>query len=240
MPAKARRRTIAVIIGLILVVIVAGVVLVNPRLTRYVESDQFRAELEKETAKGLHFPAGTYAPIRRTGLLTAASDSFQAENGRKALSAMNARRITAQFNPLGVFLRRWQLDDVHIAGGEVGIQTYEPTPEPSPSKPWYHVFLPARVYLRKVWSDPADVTWRFRNEKGGFFGTRLLITPHGRDFDYRATGGTLKGALIPDLPLGHTHLLITKTLLTLYALELEAAPRSDGFIKAEGTAGTRE
>src|SRR3954467_570812 len=240
MGAKARRRTSAVIIGLICVAVVAGVVLVNPRLSRYVESDEFRVELEKQTAKGLHFPAGNYAPIRRTGFLSAASDGFQAKDGRKALTALEARGITARFNPLGVFLRRWQLDDVHIAGGEVGIQVYDPKPEPSPSKPWYHVFLPDRVYLRKVWSEPADVTWRFRNEKGGFFGTRLLITPHGRDFDYQATGGMMKGALIPDLPLRHTRLLITKTRLTLYELDLAAGRDGDGFIRAEGTAGTRE
>jgi hypothetical protein len=129
---------------------------------------------------------------------------------------------------------------VHIDGGEVAIQTYEPKPEPSPSKPWYHVFLPARVHLERVWSEPADVTWRLRNEKGGFFGTRLLITPHGRDFEYRATGGTMKGPLIPDLPLRHTHLLITKTLLTLYTLDLLPAAEGDGFIHGEGTAGTRE
>jgi hypothetical protein len=233
-------RRIAIVLGAIVVVAGVALALVNPRLTRYVESEAFRAELEKQTAKGLHFPAGAYSSIRRTGFLSAASDSFRAENGRKALTRMDAHGITARFNPLGVFLRRWQLDEIHIDGGEVGIHVYDPKPEPSPSKPWYHVFLPDRVYLRKVWSEPADVTWRFRNEKGGFFGTRLLITPHGRDFEYQATGGTLKGALIPDLPLRHTHLLITKTLLTLYALELEPAPKSDGFIKAEGTAGTRE
>lgn len=237
---RRRWRRAAIVIGGIVIVAGAGLALVNPRLTRYVESDAFRAELEKQTAKGLHFPAGTYAPIRRTGFLSAASDGFRTQNGRKALTTMDAHGITARFNPLGVFLRRWQLDAVHIDGGEVGIQTYEPKPEPSPSKPWYHVFLPDRVYLRRVWSEPADVTWRLRNEKGGFFGTRLLITPHGRDFEYRATGGTMKGPLIPDLPLRHTHLLITKTLLTLYTLDLAPGSQSDGFIKAEGTAGTRE
>jgi hypothetical protein len=242
MRAKVRRRILAVIVGLIAIAI--GLVVVgffaNPRLTRYVESEAFRLELEKQTAKGLHFPAGTYSPIRRIGFLSAASDNFRAGNGRKALTTLDARGITARFNPFGVLLRRWQLDEVHIDGGEVGIQTYEPKPEPSPSKPWYHVFLPDRVYLCKVWSDPADVTWRFRNEKGGFFGTRLLITPHGRDFDYRATGGAMKGALIPDLPLRRTHLLITRTLLTLYELDVAPGPDSDGFIHAEGTAGTRE
>jgi len=227
-------------IGIALLVGALALALLNPRLTRYVESDAFRAELEKQTAKGLHFPNGKYAPIRRTGFLTASSDGFRAQNGRKAMTSMDAHRITATFDPLGVFLRRWQLDEVHIQSGEVGIQTYEPKPEPSPSKPWYHIFLPNRVYLQRVWSEPADVTWRFRNEKGGFFGTRLLITPHGRDFNYQANGGTMKSALIPDLPLKHTHLRITKKLLTLYSLELAAGPAGDGTIHGEGTAGTGE
>ncbi|HYJ05494.1 MAG TPA: hypothetical protein VEX43_10190 [Chthoniobacterales bacterium] len=233
-------RKAAIVIGGVAILAGVGIALVNPRITRYVESDAFRAELEKQTAKGLHFPASTYAPIRRTGFLSAASDGFRAQNGRKALVTIDAHGITARFNPLGVFLRRWQLDAVHIDGGEVAIQTYEPKPEPSPSKPWYHVFLPARVHLQRVWTEPADVTWKLRNEKGGFFGTRLLITPHGHDFEYRATGGTMKGPLIPDLPLRRTHLLITKTLLTLYTLDLTTETQSDGFIQAEGTAGTRE
>ena len=212
----------------------------NPWLTHYEESDAFRAVLAKETAKGLHFPAGEYAPIRRTGFLTAASDGFRAQNGRKALTAFEAHGITARFNPLGVLLRRWQLDQVHIQSGEVAIQVYQPELEPSPAKPWYHIFLPDRVYLKRVWSEPGDVTWRFRNEQGGFFATRLLITPYDRDFEYQATGGTLKLGLIPDLPLRHTHMLITKTQLTLYTLDLAAGPGGDGFIHGKGTAEMRE
>jgi hypothetical protein len=57
----------------------------NLRVTCYIESDYFRAELEKETPKGLHFPAAHYAPIHRKGFLTAAAGRFQADNGRKAL-----------------------------------------------------------------------------------------------------------------------------------------------------------
>src|SRR3954454_24837869 len=111
MGMKARRRMVAIIAGLVVVATGGGIVLLNPRLTRYVESDQFRAELERQTAKGLHFPAGNYAAIQRTGFLSAASDGFQAKNGRKALTALEAQGITARFNPLGIFLRRWQLDD---------------------------------------------------------------------------------------------------------------------------------
>ncbi len=235
------RRTLlfagAILAGLLLAGGVA-VALLNPRLTKYIESEAFRAELEKQTAKGLHFSSGQYRPIKRTGFLTAQSAGFVAEDGRKALRSIDADRIEAKFNPLGVFLRRWQLDHVQIDGGEIGIQIYDPKPEPSPSKPWFHVFLPDRVYLKRVESGPADVIWRLQGERAGFFGTRLLITPHGRDFNYQATGGTLKMPLLPDLPLRETRLRITKTLLTLYHLELSSGVA--GRIHAEGTAGTRD
>ena len=230
-------------IAIFSVPLVGGAVLIaffNPRLTRYIESDRFRAELEKETAKGLHFPNAHYANVRRTGFLSAASEGFRAESGRKALKSIDAHGINAKFNPWGMFLRRWQLDDLHIDSGEVGIQTYTPQPEPSPAKPWFHVFLPDRVYLKRVWSEPVDVTWRLRGKKGGFFGTRLLITPHDRDFEYQATGGTMKLPLMPDLQLRHTHLLITKKLLTLYHVDLTPPKTGEGIIHGEGMAGTRE
>jgi len=227
----------ATIVALAIAATIAVIVL-NQKLTRYVESDASRLQLENETAKGLHFPAGRYAPIRRTGFLTAVSDGFHAENGRKAMTSIDARGLTAKFNPWGVLLRRWQFSDLHIQGGSVGIQTYEPKPEPNPAKPWFFIFLPDRVYLSHVRSDTADVTWHFRNRKAGFFATRLLITPHGRDFEYQATGGTLKMAPVPELQLRRTHLLITKKLLSLYQLELIPKEKTDGFIRAEGTAGT--
>ena len=151
-------------VGILLILGAIGIAWLNPQLTHYIESDRFRAELEKETAKGLHFPAGHYAPIHRKGFLATAADRFQADNGRKALRAIDARGITARFNPWGVFLRRWQLDDVRIDSGEVEIQTYTPKPEPSPAKPWSHVFLPQRVYLKHV--------ERIRPMWSGVFGAR--------------------------------------------------------------------
>jgi hypothetical protein len=227
-------------VAILLILGAIGIAWLHPQLTHYVESDRFRAELEKETAKGLHFSDGHYASIHRTGFLTAASDRFQADSGHKALRAIDAHGITGRFNPWGVFFRRWQLDDVRIQSGEVEIQTYAPTPEPSPAKPWFHIFLPQRVYLKQIEAKPADVTWRFRGEKGGFFGTRLEITPNGRDFNYQASGGTLKMALIPNLQLRDTHLLITKKLLTLYNLDLQSGGDATGSIHAQGTAGTSE
>ena len=162
---RRKGRAIATV-AILLILGAIGIAWLNPRLTHHIESDHFRAELAKETAKGLHFPSGQYAPIHRTGFLSATSDGFRARNGCKAMKSMDAHGITARFNPLGFFLRRWQLDDVHIRSGEVEIQTYAPTPEPSPAKPWFHIFLPQRVYLKLVESEPADVTWCFRGEKG--------------------------------------------------------------------------
>jgi len=227
----------AVCVAVVLVSCAAAVVWLNSAITHYVEGGAFRAELEKETAKGLHFPSSNFSSIKRTGLLSAAADKFRAENGRKAMTKFDAHGITGRFNPLGVFLRRWQIDILHIEGGEVGVQTYEPKPEPSLPKSWFHVFLPDRVYLKRIWSEPADVTWRLRDQPAGFFGTRLLITPHGRDFEYRAIDGMMKMALIPDLQLRHTHMLITKTQLSLYELDLGSG---GGSIHGAGTAGTGE
>lgn len=212
----------------------------NPRLTKYVESASFRAEMEKETAKGLHFKDAHFAPIRRTGFLTAASESFHGGQGFKAMTKIDAREVTTKFNPLGIFLRRWQLDELHIATGEVGIQTYEPKPEPSPAKPWYHVFLPDRVYLKRVWSDSADITWQLAGKPGGFFAGHLEVTPHGRDFEYDLRNATLRSVHLPNLPLRHAHLVITKTLLTVETLDLAAGPDGSGFIHGEGAAGTRD
>src|SRR5207247_2630158 len=78
-------------------------------------------------------------------------------------------------------------------------------------------------------------------QPAGFFGTRLLITPHGRDFNYQATGGTLKIPLFPDLYLRQTHLLITKTLFTLYDVDLATSnSQNEGNIHLQGTAGIGE
>ncbi len=212
----------------------------SPPFTRYIESDRFRLAMEQETAKGLHFPAGHYAPIRRTGGLTAQSSSFEAENGKKAIKSLDAQGITATFNPWGIFLRQWRLRNVRVQSGDVEIQIYKPNPEAAPRKPWFAIFLPNRVYLEKIESDQANITWRFRGEQAGFFGTQLLITPNGRDFEYVATGGKLKMALVPDVDLRRTHILITKTQLTLYDLDLASNLSGDESIKVQGHAGLGE
>ena len=223
------------------IVAAAGVGLFfSPLLTHYIESDGFRQTMENETAKGLHFPSGQYSRIWRTGLLTAQSEGFRATNGQKAMKSIDARGITAKFNPWAVFVRRWELDDVHVQSGEIEVQVYEHKPEPVSLNPWFAIFVPNRVVLKRIESEAANVTWRLHDERAGFFGTRLLITPNGPDFEYRANGGTLKMALVPDLYLRGAHLLITKTLFTLYDIDLAPNPQSDGSIRAHGNAGIGE
>ncbi len=230
----------AIAIFLLVAAAVSVAVFHGPAFTRYIESDAFRVAMEQETAKGLHFPASHYAPIRRIGALTAQSDRLEANNGQKAMKSLDAHGITAVFDPLGVLLRQWRFTDVRVQSGDVEIQIYEPTAEPVPAKPWFAIFLPNRVYLEKIESDNANITWRFRGERAGFFETQLLITPHGRDFDYVATGGKLKMALIPDLDLRRVHVLITKKLLTLYDLDLASDSAGDGSVRVQGKAGLGE
>jgi hypothetical protein len=227
----------AIGIFLLLVIATGAAVFFSPLLTRYVEGDAFRVAMEEETAKGLHFPQARYSPIRRTGSVTAQSDTFKADNGQKAMKSLDAHGITAKFDPSGVFLRQWRFTDVRVQSGDVEIQIYKANPEAVPVKPWFAIFLPNRVYLEKIESERANITWRFRDERAGFFEIQLLITPNGRDFEYVATGGRLKMAPIPDLDLRRTHILITKTLLTLYDLDLATDSRSDESIRVQGHAG---
>jgi len=209
----------------------------SPLLTHYIESDAFRAAMEKETAKGLHFPLCGYSPIRRTSAFTAQSDSFEARNGEKAMKSLDARGITATFDPLGVFVRQWRFADVHVDSGDVEIQIYKANPEAVAPKPWFAIFLPNRVYLKRIETPQANITWQFRGETAGFFGTQLLITPHGSDFEYVATSGRLRMALLPDLDLRRAHLLITKTLLTIYDVDLASDSSSGESIHAQANAG---
>jgi hypothetical protein len=228
----------AAIAVVFLIVAAASVaVFYSPLLTHYIESNAFRQAMEEETAKGLHFSESHYSPIRRTGAFTAQSESFEARNGKKAMKSLNARGIKATFDPLGVFLRQWRFTDVHVQSGDVEIQIYEANPEAVAPKPWFAIFLPNRVYLKRIASDQTDITWQFRNERAGFFGTELLITPNGPDFEYVATNGKLKMALLPDLDLRRAHFLITKTLFTIYDIDLASNSGSDESIHAQANAG---
>jgi hypothetical protein len=223
----------------LVVVLVLALPLANRKLTAYIESDAFRRELDKQTSKGLHFE-GEYQTIRRTGLLTAQTDGFKGGNGVKAFKALSTGVVDAKFDPWGIFLRRWELEYIHIPSGKAEIQIYEPKPENKPPKPWYAIFLPERVHLNKVVCDSADVTWQLRGRKAGFFQTYLLITPYGRDFEYHAEGGVMKTGMVPDLVLRQLHLLITKELLTLYELELAPSAKSNGRIRVSGWAGMKD
>jgi hypothetical protein len=223
---------------LFVIVAVGGVAtFFSPLLTHYIEGDAFRAAMEAETAKGLHFPRSHYAPIRRTRAFTAESESFEASDGVKAMKSLDAHGIAARFDPFGVFLRQWRFNYVHVQSGDVAIQIYEANPEAVTPKPWFAIFLPNRVYVQRIESEQANVIWPFRGERAGFFGTRLLITPHGPDFEYVATGGRLKMALLPDLDLRRVHLLITKTLVTIYDVDLASNSDSDESIHAQANAG---
>jgi len=227
----------AIAIFFVIAALAGTAIFFSPLLTHYIESDGFRVAMENETAKGLHFPSGRYAPIRRNGSLTAQSENFRASNGEKALKSLDAHGLSARFDPWGMFIRQWRFSDVHVRSGDVEIQIYEHKPEPISLNRWFVIFWPNRVVLKRIESDAANVTWRFRGERAGFFGMRLLITPHGPDFNYLASGGTLKMALVPNLILRRGHVLITKTLLTIYDVDLAPEEKSDGRIRGEGTAG---
>ena len=103
MQNRSRRRWLIIIgcaVAAIATAIGVSFVLLNPAITRYVEGSQFHAALEQETAKGLHFPNSKFAPIKRTGFLSARSEMFEARDGRKAMTTLDAQTL-----PVEVILR---------------------------------------------------------------------------------------------------------------------------------------
>ncbi len=221
-----------------LFVLIIAIILVSQqgRITEYLEGPAFRAELDKQTSKGLHFE-GKYEPLTRTAALTAKTDGFKADDGVKAFQSLTAKGITGKFNPWGVFLRRWQIDSIHIDKARAVIQTYEPKPQAKPAKPWYAIFMPDRVYLKEVRCDDGDILWKLNGKDSGFFGSEVLVTPHGRDFEYRLSGGEFVIPSLPRLPLQQAHALITKEKLSLYEILLK--PKGGGSIKLQGRAGLK-
>jgi hypothetical protein len=207
--------------GAILVALLIGAIL-NHVATGLIEGPSFRAMLEKETAKGMHFESAHYAPLTRVGLFGMRADSGAGEKGFKTIVSMQANQVTGAFNPLGVLLRRWQLQYLHFATGTVRIQKTEPKPnEPKPpGLPWYLFFWPDRVYMRDITCDDANVVFQLQNKDSGIHDTYLEVTPNGRDFEYDAKGGTFTTPDTPQLNVEHIHLLVRKPQLTCSTLVL--------------------
>jgi hypothetical protein len=212
-------------------------------LTALLEGDQFRAMLEKETAKGMHFEEAHYAPIQRVGVFGMKSASGEGDKGLKTIVSLKGSNVTASFNPWGVFLRRWQIDHLHFTDGTVKIQKTEGSgTEKAPGMPWYLFFWPDRVYLSDTTCDHADVLFDLRGKESGIYDTYLEITPNGRDFEYDARGGTFKTPMSAPLTIEHCHLLIRKPRLTCEEFVLQDDPKDhpEERVTATGTAGLQQ
>jgi hypothetical protein len=55
-------------------------------------------------------------------------------------------------------VRQRRFTDVHVQSGDVEIQIYKANPEAVAPKPWFVVFLPNRVYLKRIETPQANVT----------------------------------------------------------------------------------
>jgi hypothetical protein len=225
--------------------IIAGLVLsaLNQKATDLIDGDGFRQMLDQETSKGMHFEAN-YAPLVRDGWLGLRTDSFHGDKGEKTIVSMDAHGVTGWFNPLGIGLRRWQVDDIHIQSGTVKLQKTEPTPGapkgPSPI-PWSALFWPYRVYLEDIKVDDADVLFDLQKKESGIYHTFLEITPNGRDFEYDGKGGTFQTPMTPALHLEHVHLLVRKPKLYCPVFILGDDPaHPEHHVSIHGEAGLQD
>jgi hypothetical protein len=211
----------------------------NRQLTSYVESSSFGAILDREASKGLKLDC-KFSPIHRSGLLSVAVEDMDGSAGDHTMKSLQAKQITAKFNPLGIFLKRWQLNSIEANYGLTELQKteYKPSPPPSP-RPWYLFLFPDRFYLSHIFIHSADVVWKFRKEPAGIYGLKVTVTPNDRDFEYDASDGTLRMSSVPELKVIHLHTLIRKPRLYLYNADL-TTDSEKGRMSIQGEAGLQE
>jgi len=226
--------------NLVAVILIAISYFGNEWVSHWVAGPVFLGMLDQETSKGLKLK-GNYMPASRVGFLGIHADSFTGTDGFKTIVSLQADDISGTFNPLGMFLRRWEIDSLHIKSGSVMLQKTEATPgapKGVPLPPWWALFWPYRVHLAEVKVDDANILWHLRDKESGIFDTRLEITPNGRDFAYDAQGGEFKTPITPDLAVVHAHVLIRKP--RLYCSEFilgDDAAHPEQQLKMQGEAG---
>ncbi len=199
--------------------------------------------LDQETSKGLKLN-GNYAALHRVGELGLSTDSFNGTQGYKTIVSLQAQNISGTFNPWGFFLRRWEIDSIHIQSGSVTLQKTEATPgggEKPPGPPWWAFFWPDRVYLADVKADDAKILWNLKGKESGIYDTFLEITPNGRDFEYDAHGGVFSTPITPKLAVLHAHILVRKP--RLYCGEFlfgDDPAHRENFLRVTGDAGLQQ
>jgi hypothetical protein len=229
----------------IVVVVVFLIVLpvINERITAWVEGPGFQDLLDRETSKGLKLQ-GNYSQLHRVGIFGLQTDAFSGVNGSKTIVTLNAQDVTGTFNPLGVILRRWEIDSLHMQSGSVMLQKTEATPGASksvPWPPWWALFWPYRVHLADVKVDDAKILWKLKDKESGIYDTQLEITPNGHDFDYDAHGGTLSTPMTPPLTVMHAHVLIRKPRLYCSEFILGDDPaHPEETLRLQGDAGLQD
>jgi hypothetical protein len=215
----------------------------NEKATEFISGKNFRTILNKETSKGLKLEAH-YSPLQKVGFLGMHTEAFHGEKGQKTIVSMDAKDIDGWFNPLGIGMRQWQVNDIHIKSGTVWLQKTEAEPgEPkaAPPIPWWAFFWPYRVELEDVKVDDADVLFNLKKKESGIYHTFLEITPNGHDFEYDGKGGVFKTPMSPPLNLQHVHLLIRKPRLYCPTFILGVdADHPDQQIQVTGDAGLQD
>jgi len=238
-----QKRSAIIAGGVAVAVLLTASVFINGRVTSWVEGPSFRDLLDRETSKGLKL-RGSYAPLQRVGVFGLVTDSFSGSAGYKTIVSLQAQGISGTFNPLGIFLRRWELDSVHIKSGAVMLQKTEAdpgAPKGPPWPPWWALFWPYRVHLADVIADDASILWKLKDKESGIYDTRLEITPNGRDFEYDAHGGQFKTPMTPPLEVEHAHMLIRKPRLYCSEFILGDDPaHPDEQVRVHGDAGLQQ
>ena len=194
-----------------LLVLLAGMYFISVfLLNSYLHSEAFRVFLNRKTSD-FFLADGEYMPVQCSGM-SFYSDGYQAHGlAGSSFSDLRAEQIRAEFSPMGLFNRAWQINDIQIQRLKAGFGRITPgaaavfvaAPPPQAAEPERGSWIPNRLEIRRVQIQQTALAWSFPNGNGGVQEMRMLLEPAGTALRVGGFGGRVVQDGFPPLKIDH-------------------------------------
>ncbi|MGH8046489.1 MAG: hypothetical protein ACREKL_04525 [Chthoniobacterales bacterium] len=225
-------------LGILFVLLVAGVVGLNLWVHAYLRSDAFRQLISAKTGETLHIDA-EYQPLDWSGSSVYSSSLKGVGESGAPLESLDAEQVRANVDWKAIFDGVWRVSRADIVRLDVKIRSatervataQEPGPTPMPAPP-KKSFLPNRFQLDIISVQDANLS------VGNLAQTQhsaLTMRPEGNGWIFDGTGGRLELANRAPLEIGNFRVRLQQGVVYLTDSTLRLG--ESGAIQATGEVG---
>ncbi len=206
-------------------------------VVRWLSGDDFHAILEEKSSEALHAKA-SLGPLR-WGWFDLFTPHLHAEGlDSTSLRQLEASGLRSHFNPYGLLLGQWHVDEISLDNAELHIDTSRPknnlekTPLQAPST--LPSWIPSKLLIDVVRVAKADIFLALPEEKSlEILDTRLEAYPDGNEIRIEGSGGVMQSPYLPDLNIETVRCRIEPSLVDLSGADLSFP--SGGTVHFEGS-----